>query len=460
MTYEGYKVFFSRITLEDKLGQEYEPYIFAALNSAKVMLVIGTKPEFFNAVWVKNEWNRYLALMKNDRKRVLIPCYRDMDPYDLPEELSSLQSQDMGKIGFMQDLIHGIKKVMNIENQINKHNYTSKNEEDTDRKVNDLLEFAVLAIEEKNFPKLDNISDQILARDVHNAKAYLYKLFAEKKVLNFQELASLADMFDTSVYYKYIIKYGDHQLVDEVSKALETINERIHNQEKLKASIEEMITNAKKKREIKKADSLLNHNRDIPEYASIKREIENKKTKLRIKKATKICAVLVLAFLLNRFIVSPHFTRIDGTGMEPFIQNGEIVLIGWEQYFFSNPRCSDIIIYHRSNSRMIGRIIGIPGDTVRVENGSLLINEEKANVIDKKSKDLFQITVKSDKYSMEPYTLLENQYYVVLDCLNPIEFNNANHASNWVQSGIISKDQIEGPLSYVIFPFSQQRRIQ
>ena len=90
LTNEGYKVFFSRITLEDKLGQQYEPYIFAALNSAKVMLVVGTKPEYFNAVWVKNEWSRYLALMKNDRSRLLIPCYRDMDPYDLPEELSAL----------------------------------------------------------------------------------------------------------------------------------------------------------------------------------------------------------------------------------------------------------------------------------------------------------------------------------------------------------------------------------
>ena len=50
LTREDFKVFFSRITLEDKLGQEYEPYIFAALNSAKAMVVLGTKPEHFNAV--------------------------------------------------------------------------------------------------------------------------------------------------------------------------------------------------------------------------------------------------------------------------------------------------------------------------------------------------------------------------------------------------------------------------
>ena len=42
LTEKGYRVFFARITLEDKLGTEYEPYIFAALNSAKIMLVFGT----------------------------------------------------------------------------------------------------------------------------------------------------------------------------------------------------------------------------------------------------------------------------------------------------------------------------------------------------------------------------------------------------------------------------------
>ena len=111
LTQEGFKVFFARITLEDKLGSAYEPYIFAALNSAKVMVVIGTKPEYFNAVWVKNEWSRYLALIRNGAKKVLIPAYRDMDPYDLPEEFSHLQAQDMSKLGFMQDLIRGIRKI-------------------------------------------------------------------------------------------------------------------------------------------------------------------------------------------------------------------------------------------------------------------------------------------------------------------------------------------------------------
>ena len=109
---EGYKVFYAPITLEDKLGSAYEPYIFSALQSAKVMLVIGTKPEYFNATWVKNEWSRFLKLVRKDRSKLLIPCYKDMDPYDLPDSFAHLQAQDMSKIGFINDVVRGIKKIV------------------------------------------------------------------------------------------------------------------------------------------------------------------------------------------------------------------------------------------------------------------------------------------------------------------------------------------------------------
>ena len=112
LTAKGYRVFFSRITLEDKLGQEYEPYIFAALNSAKVMLAFGTDYDYYNAVWVKNEWSRFLKLMSKDKSKHLIPCYKGIDAYDMPEEFARLQAQDMGKVGAVQDLLRGIEKLL------------------------------------------------------------------------------------------------------------------------------------------------------------------------------------------------------------------------------------------------------------------------------------------------------------------------------------------------------------
>lgn len=109
---EGYRVFFARITLQDKLGSAYEPYIFAALHSAKIMIVVGTTPENLQAVWVRNEWIRYLTLIRQGEKKVLIPAYLDMDPYDLPTEFSHLQALNMSKLGCMQDLLHGVRKIL------------------------------------------------------------------------------------------------------------------------------------------------------------------------------------------------------------------------------------------------------------------------------------------------------------------------------------------------------------
>ena len=115
LTSKGLKVFFARITLEDKLGQQYEPYIYAALSSAKVMLAIGTKFEYYDAVWVKNEWMRFISMMKTQKDKTLIPCYKGLDAYDMPKEFKNLQAQDMGKLGWLQDLTRGIMKLCGKE---------------------------------------------------------------------------------------------------------------------------------------------------------------------------------------------------------------------------------------------------------------------------------------------------------------------------------------------------------
>ena len=191
LTQEGFKVFFSRITLEDKLGTAYEPYIFAALNSAKVMVVLGTKPEYFNAVWVKNEWSRYLSIVKQSNgKKVLIPAYRDMDPYDLPEEFSHLQAQDMSRLGFMQDLIRGIKKIIGMDEQ-NRQNESvqaqAMPEVSYSSNVTALLKRGNMALEDREWEKADGFFEEVLNQDAECAEAYLGKLLADRKASNLSE---------------------------------------------------------------------------------------------------------------------------------------------------------------------------------------------------------------------------------------------------------------------------------
>lgn len=103
----GLKVFFSRITLQDKLGVNYEPYIFAALKSATVMTVIGTKPEYFSAVWVRNEWSRFYKLRElNDRKLMLFAC-NDVD--DLPPVFRQKQAQLLTEPDAIENLSENIR---------------------------------------------------------------------------------------------------------------------------------------------------------------------------------------------------------------------------------------------------------------------------------------------------------------------------------------------------------------
>lgn len=220
LTQEGYKVFYAAITLEDKLGQDYEPYIFAALNSAKVMLVLGTKPEYFNAVWVKNEWGRYLKLAKNDHNRLLIPCYRDMDAYDMPEEFSHLQAQDMSKIGFMQDLIRGIRKVISSDKPKKVNTQAAVQTSHSD--IEPLLKRVEIFLQDGNWQSANEYCDRVLDRDPECAKAYFYMLMSELNIHtnNEFESAMLSDGISKYDNYKKAVRFSS----DSEKKRLSELN--------------------------------------------------------------------------------------------------------------------------------------------------------------------------------------------------------------------------------------------
>ena len=228
LTQEGFKVFFARITLEDKLGSAYEPYIFAALNSAKVMVVLGTKPEFFNAVWVKNEWSRYLALIKQGQKKMLIPAYKDMDPYNLPEEFSHLQAQDMSKLGFMQDLIRGIKKIAQADTPkatVVKETVISGGNANTAP----LLKRAFMFLEDGDWNSANEYCEKVLDIDPENAQAYLGKLLSELRARKQEALKDCAEPFDHSNNYQKAVRFADEKLKSALTGYIEHINTRNEN---------------------------------------------------------------------------------------------------------------------------------------------------------------------------------------------------------------------------------------
>ena len=226
LTQEGLKVFYAAITLEDKLGQAYEPYIFAALHSAKVMLVVGTQPQHFSAVWVKNEWSRFLHLIKEDASKLLVPCYRNMDPYTLPQEFSHLQAQDMSKIGFMNDLVRGIKKVISPQ--------APAPEPAAAPSQTVFIKRAYMALEDNEWQQADQFCEQVLNIDPECAEAYLIKLLAQLHISKPEMLATVTVRYENNSNFQRALRYADPTLRAQLIAYQDAVKRRVSTPEEKK----------------------------------------------------------------------------------------------------------------------------------------------------------------------------------------------------------------------------------
>ena len=235
LTEKDYRVFFSRITLEDKLGVEYEPYIFAALNSARIMLAFGTDYEYFNAVWVKNEWSRFLKLMAADKKKYLIPCYKGIDAYDMPKEFAKLQAQDLGKVGAIQDLLRGIEKLLpKAAPQPQQVVYQPQQmvyQQASASNVAPLLQRMYLFLEDRKWNDADDYAEKVLDQDPKNAEAYLGKLLANQRATCKQELGERTVTFLDDPNYEKIVRFGSEELHKEMVDYLKQVEENIQEEE-------------------------------------------------------------------------------------------------------------------------------------------------------------------------------------------------------------------------------------
>ena len=237
LTDKGYRVFFARITLEDKLGQEYEPYIFAALNSAKIMLAVGTEFEYYNAVWVKNEWSRFLKLMAKDKGKHLIPCFKGLDAYDMPKEFNKLQAQDLGKVGAMQDLLRGIEKLLPRQKEVTKEIVKEQVvvQQGGNSNVIALLKRGNMALEDSEWDKAEQFFEEVLNQDAECAEAYLGKAMAAAEVDSLERLI-VRYQWDDKNYRrgKQFAKGALRNRINECEQKEETLQAILRKQEEEK----------------------------------------------------------------------------------------------------------------------------------------------------------------------------------------------------------------------------------
>ena len=263
-TAKGYRVFFARITLEEKLGQQYEPYIFAALNSAKVMLVIGTDTTYVEAPWVRNEWSRFLQLMAAGQKKTLIPCYKNINPYDLPQEFSKLQAQDLGKIGATQDLLRGVDKICG---RLNQSPAASVQPARNDQKA-PLLRRAYIFLADGDFKNAAKYANRVLDTDPENAHAYICQLLASIQIRTENEGAIVCapQILRTYPDFRKAVQYADPAFKQQLLKCENQQKESFYDRAKddIRLAVSE-----KQKQELANRFQALSGYKDSDEQAAV-----------------------------------------------------------------------------------------------------------------------------------------------------------------------------------------------
>lgn len=209
LTKEGYRVFMSRISLSSVAGQEYEPYIYSAMYSSKMMILVTTNVDYTNSVWVKNEWTRFIAMMQKDTSKKLIPCYKDIDAYDLPKEVRNIQGLDMSKLGFIQDLVVGVNKVLSKKKEVIQNTTIIQNNVTNNNET--ILRRCEILLEDRDFDKARELCDEVLNSDPTCATAYAILLHCDLK-MTINELLEKPVLLKNNKNFEKINRFGTDEL--------------------------------------------------------------------------------------------------------------------------------------------------------------------------------------------------------------------------------------------------------
>ena len=197
LTSAGYRVFLSEAALKGKKRSDCEPYIYSALNSANVMLALGTSYDDYNDVWVKNEWNRYLEIAEKNKNKCLIPCYKDVDEYDIPKEFAGLKVCQLGNDDTFNNIMAEIANVVKPES-VNQSAPQTEPAEEIELEeieiiepvdINKLLDEGFAAIADKNWKEANKLFFQVLDEEPDNSKAYWGQLLVQQECTNAREMA-------------------------------------------------------------------------------------------------------------------------------------------------------------------------------------------------------------------------------------------------------------------------------
>lgn len=156
---------------------------------------------------------------------------------------------------------------------------------------------------------------------------------------------------------------------------------------------------------------------------------------------------IIMAFSINAFI--GQRTIIYGKSMEPCLQSGDNVIVEKVSRYLNNYNREEIILIQTSYGVFIKRIIGLPGETIRIDDtGRVLIDGKVYNdPYGDNSGEIYQ------GIASNVILLKDNEYFVLGD--NRDESVDSRNPA----VGVISKKNIIGKAVFRIYPFRKIGKI-
>lgn len=152
---------------------------------------------------------------------------------------------------------------------------------------------------------------------------------------------------------------------------------------------------------------------------------------------------LTIFFIFYIFLVQPH--RVKGESMTPNFEDGELILTEKVSYRFSAPKRGDVIVFKAPSQNkvdFIKRIIGLPGDHLVIDDGSIYINEKRLG-------ENYETQATQSEVNL---IISENRYFVLGD--------NRSASSDSRVFGPIDRSSIEGRAWVVYWPIIKHAKYE
>jgi signal peptidase I len=150
--------------------------------------------------------------------------------------------------------------------------------------------------------------------------------------------------------------------------------------------------------------------------------------------------ILLALFLFLAINALSARVRVENVSMRPTLQPGDFLLVNRVAYKLGKPSIGDIVVFHApgaSELDYIKRIVGLPGDVVRIGNGTVYVNEQP----------LYEPYIAEKPSYSGTWEVPEGQYFVLGD-----NRNNSSDSHLW---GFVPKADIVGRAILIYWPFSE-----